>query len=65
MSLPIPEKCKNCIHRINDYCKGYGAKIEILITEMCLREKSIKSRKERRKIKYDGIITRVTRCKKN
>ncbi len=49
MPLPIPEKCKKCLHRLNDYCKAYKAKIEILSVDGCTRKKTKKSRNLRRK----------------
>jgi hypothetical protein len=58
--MEIPEKCKPCIHRINDYCRGHGAKIEILKVDKCNRKKVL-TWKEKRKIKHDGVITRK-RC---
>ena len=44
--MEIPEKCKECIHRTNDFCKGYGAKIELLTIENCTRRKTTKRKKK-------------------
>jgi len=62
MSLLIPEKCKPCMHRLRDYCKANKVKIEIIEVDKCNRKK-ILSRKEKRKLRHDGITT-YKRCDK-
>jgi hypothetical protein len=38
--MEIPEiKCKNCIHRKNDYCRAYQSQIWILDIKKCKRKK--------------------------
>ena len=50
MPLPIPEKCKDCMHRLRAYCKANKVEIAIIAVEKCSRKKK-KSRKMRRKKK--------------
>jgi len=42
------DKCEECKHRINDYCRAYKVKIEIIDIDKCNRRKITESRKERR-----------------
>jgi len=58
--IDIPVKCESCPHRVNDYCKGYGAKISLLSVERCTRKKK-KNIKEieidkNKKIRYNNWI---------
>ncbi|KKN04523.1 hypothetical protein LCGC14_1096500 [marine sediment metagenome] len=45
--MKIPEKCKKCMHRINDFCKAHKEKLELLTIENCTYKK--KSRRRDRK----------------
>jgi len=45
--MKIPDKCKECMHRINDFCKGYGFKLEVLSVENCKRRKTEKQTKKK------------------
>jgi len=46
--MEIPEKCKKCIHLVNNYCKAYKVSLSIIYVNNCTRKK-IETRKERRK----------------
>ena len=37
--MEIPDKCKKCIHRVNDFCLAYHWKITVLCVENCKRKK--------------------------
>ena len=49
--IEIPEKCKDCIHRLRDYCRANKVKIAVIAVSRCTRKKTTKSRKLRRKKK--------------
>jgi len=40
----IPEKCQDCTHRKNAYCRAYQADIELINSENCKRKKTFKKR---------------------
>jgi hypothetical protein len=40
--MEIPEKCSNCMHRINHYCRAYQVKIQLIDVNNCKRRKEKK-----------------------
>lgn len=35
----IPEKCQDCMHRKNGYCRAYQVAIELIDVNKCKRKK--------------------------